>query len=372
MRRTDDGSTTPYRVLVVDDSALMRKLISDLIGSSPELEVVGFARDSIEAVEMTERLKPHAITLDVEMPGKSGLDALPDLLAVAPGAAIIMLSAHTQAGADVTLTALERGAIDFFPKPDKNQLAQIRENRDVLVAKIVAAVQSKVPRRRALDRPSSHPGIGIKGLKADGRASDLDLPAVNASAYHFIVIGISTGGPQTLGNVLPLIQFPLPPMLIVQHMPATFTAVFAERLNRACTAFQVKEAEEGDKIIGGQVLIAPGGRHMEVKGTATSPRIGLSDGPAVSNHRPSIDVLFKSASRVFGSSAAAFLMTGMGRDGVDGCKEVLARGGVAFGQDEASSVVYGMNKVALQEEALSKQFAIDQFPALVKRYSSEK
>ena len=359
----------------------MRKLISDLIGSAPELDVVGYARDSREAVEMAERLRPDVITLDVEMPGKSGVDALPDLLAAAPDVAVIMISSHTKEGANITLTALERGAVDFFPKPDRNQLTLIRESRDVLVAKIIAAAQSKQPRRRSTEARQA-PGSAMEGavmprpkrreLKPTESGLDFPVFAASATAFHVIVIGISTGGPQALGNVLPLIPATSPPILIVQHMPATFTAVFAERLNRACPSLMVKEAEDGDKVIAGRILIAPGGRHMEVRGTPSNPRVILSDAPPVSSHRPSIDVLFKSAAKYLGASAVGLIMTGMGRDGVDGCKEILNQGGLTFGQDEATSVVYGMNKLAFLEGTLRAQFALDQFPNLIKRFCADR
>ena len=383
-----DPKPNAFRVLIVDDSALMRKLIADLIGSAPELDVVGFARDSAEALEAAERLQPDVITLDVEMPGKSGVDILPYLLTAVPHVAVIMVSSHTQEGANVTLTALERGAVDFFPKPDRNQLAIIRESRDVLVSKIIAAAQSKQPRRRSAESRLGHghvqgqgaavveggssPRLKRREVKPVESGSELPHFPVSSATIPIIVIGISTGGPQALGHVLPLIPANSPPILIVQHMPATFTAVFAERLNRACQSHMVKEAEDGDKVIAGRILVAPGGRHMEIRGTPSNPRVILTDAPPVSSHRPSIDVLFKSAAKYLGASAVGLIMTGMGRDGVEGCKEILSQGGLTFGQDEASSVVYGMNKLAFSEGTLRAQFALDQFPALIKRFCPDR
>ncbi|MFO0908059.1 MAG: CheB methylesterase domain-containing protein [Isosphaeraceae bacterium] len=182
------------------------------------------------------------------------------------------------------------------------------------------------------------------------------------------MIGISTGGPQALTAVLPLIQPPVPPILIVQHMPALFTGVFAERLNRACE-IEVKEAEEGDKLIPNRILVAPGGRHLAVAGLPPKSRVVITDDPPVSGHKPSVDVLFTSAARLFQSGTVAVIMTGMGRDGVDGCKKVLAAGGFTLGQDEATSAVYGMNKVAFLEGALNTQFALNQLPSLIRRLS---
>ncbi len=178
------------------------------------------------------------------------------------------------------------------------------------------------------------------------------------------MIGISTGGPQALSQVFPLLQPPIPPILVVQHMPAQFTRVFAERLDR-CSRLSIKEARDGDAVSPNQVLIAPGGRHMVVAGHSPRVRVSLTDDPPVSGHKPSVDVLFESAARVFHSAAIGIMMTGMGRDGVEGCKAILAAGGFTLGQDEATSVVYGMNKAAFLEGALKAQFPLDGLAAII-------
>jgi two-component system, chemotaxis family, protein-glutamate methylesterase/glutaminase len=178
------------------------------------------------------------------------------------------------------------------------------------------------------------------------------------------VIGISTGGPQALSHVFPLLQPPVPPILVVQHMPAQFTRVFAERLDR-CSPLSIKEARDGDAVLPNQVLIAPGGRHMVLVGHSPRIRVSLSDDPPVSGHKPSVDVLFESTARVYHSAAIGIMMTGMGRDGVDGCKAILAAGGLTLGQDEATSVVYGMNKAAFLEGALKAQFPLDELAAII-------
>jgi two-component system chemotaxis response regulator CheB len=180
------------------------------------------------------------------------------------------------------------------------------------------------------------------------------------------VIGISTGGPQALSQVFPLLLAPLPPILVVQHMLAEFTAVFTQRLDRyTSTSIKVKPAEEGDTVLPDQILIAPGGRHMMLTGGPNRVRVAISDQPEVSGHRPSIDVLFRSAAQVYQAGAVGVLMTGMGRDGVEGCKAILAAGGYTLGQDEATSVVYGMNKIAFVEGAIKAQFALDELPAIL-------
>ncbi len=366
------------RVLVVDDSALMRRLLSDMLSSAPEIEIAGTARNGREAVLQAVRLKPDVITLDVEMPEVSGLDALPTLLAVQE-APVIMVSALTQEGADVTLQALELGAIDFLAKPERNQLAEMRANRELLIAKVLGAVQSRARRpRRTPSRqstPTATPSLQSPGAsrtvratpRARARSSAMAIPPSLLSSVPntlCIVIGISTGGPQALSQIFPLLTPPLPPILVVQHMPAQFTAVFAQRLDRYCT-LTVKHADEGDPVLPSQVLVAPGGRHMALVGHPPRVRIALSDEPPVSGHRPSIDVLFRSAATVYKSAAVGLIMTGMGRDGVDGCKAILAAGGLALGQDEATSAVYGMNKAAMLEAAVKAQFPLEELPDIL-------
>lgn len=348
------------RVLVVDDSALMRRLISDLLAASGRIEVVGVARDGRDAVAQAARLRPDVITLDVEMPEVSGLDALPAILAVHE-APVIMVSALTQEGADVTLKALELGAVDYHPKPANGQLAAIRADGERLIAKVLGAAQGRVLRPR---RPAATPAVAACPPRAA-----VVLPAGEAAGC--VAIGISTGGPQALARVIPLIRSPAPPIVIVQHMPAQFTGVFAERLDRA-SSLEVKEAAEGDAVEPDRVLVAPGGRHLTLTGRAGRVRASLSAAgdPAVSGHKPSVDVLFRSVARMYGPTAVGVIMTGMGRDGADGCLAIRAGGGVTLGQDEATSVVYGMNKAALLEGAVQLQFALDDLPELIRALST--
>ncbi|MFO0911148.1 MAG: chemotaxis response regulator protein-glutamate methylesterase [Isosphaeraceae bacterium] len=371
------GNPARIRVLVVDDSALMRKLLADLLATSPEVEVVGMARDGEDALAQTARLRPDVITLDVEMPGRSGIEILPQLLAT-HDAAVVMVSSLTKEGADVTFAALERGAVDFLPKPDRNQFAQMREAADLLVSKVLSAAQSHRPKRKRSESsasgrraaPAGSSSSTLTPVPAAPSAPELSCPTPSTS-IRCIVVGISTGGPQALGAVLPLLTPPLPPILIVQHMPAPFTGVFAERLNRSC-AIPVKEAEEGDRLAPDRMFVAPGGRQMSIAGRAATARITITDDPPVSGHRPSVDVLFASAARVFQAATLGLILTGMGRDGVEGCKLIRSAGGLTFGQDEATSAVYGMNKVAFLEHALDGQFALNQLPALVKKLCAER
>jgi two-component system chemotaxis response regulator CheB len=369
----------PIRVLIVDDSALMRRLLGDLLRSAPEIVIAGTASNGRDAIAQARQLKPDVITLDVEMPEVSGLEALPTILAVHE-VPIVMVSALTQEGADVTLQALELGAVDFMPKPEKNQLAELRASRDLLVAKVLAAAHSRVRRPRrgrstSLPSPPTPPQLTtsrrsqrISGSPPPGgNTADLSLASPHGCAC--IVIGISTGGPQALSQLFPAIAPPMPPILVVQHMPGQFTGVFAERLNRYSN-LEIKHAEEGDLLLPDRVLVAPGGRHMTVAGIPPRVRVVLSDDALVSGHRPSIDVLFQSAARIFQAGTVGLIMTGMGRDGVEGCKEILAFGGLTIGQDEPSSVVYGMNKAAFLEGAIKAQFSLDELAAVLQHIAA--
>jgi two-component system, chemotaxis family, protein-glutamate methylesterase/glutaminase len=375
-----DPSRVAVRVLVVDDSALMRRLLTDLLHSSPEIEVIGTARNGREAVLQAVKLKPDVITLDVEMPEVSGLEALPALLAL-HAAPVVMVSALTQEGADVTLQALELGAVDFLPKPERNQLAELRGSRELLIAKVLGAAQSRVRRPRRSAAPPSAPSTTstttLKPRPARTRppgsipppASATTSAGTPAHGCACIVIGISTGGPQALSQIFPSLVAPIPPILIVQHMPGQFTGVFAQRLDRY-SPLKVKEAEEGDLVLADHVLVAPGGRHMALTGIPPRVRVTLSDEPPVSGHRPSIDVLFQSAARLYQSAAVGLIMTGMGRDGVEGCKAIVAAGGLVIGQDEASSVVYGMNKAAFLEGAVKAQFGLDELSGILQNIAA--
>ncbi len=366
------------RVLVVDDSALMRRLLTDLLRTAPEIEVVGTARDGRDAVLQASRLRPDVVTLDVEMPEASGIDALPLLLAIG-GLEVVMVSALTQEGADVTLHALELGAFDFLSKPEKNQLSELRANRDLLVGKVVAAASSgrrKGPKEHQLATKASaqvhHAEIAAaakrKAVPTAPPSSQIQKPS-RLPAVQCILIGISTGGPQALSRVFPELRPPCPPIIVVQHMPAQFTGVFAQRLNRY-TTLAVKQAQEGDAVLPDQVLVAPGGMHLVLKGTPPHVHVGLTADPPVSGHRPSVDVLFHSGANVYQRAAVGILMTGMGRDGVDGCKAILAAGGFTLGQDEESSAVYGMNKAAYSEAAVKSQFALDELPGVIANIAS--
>ena len=354
---------TPVRVLVVDDSALIRKVLTEILRGEPGIEVVGTAPDGASALEMAERLRPDVVTLDIQMPGPSGLDILPTLV-TGLGLPVVMVSSLTHAGADETLAALELGAVDFMAKPERHQIGELKASGDSLVEKVLSAAGSRVRRRRPPSASRPSPPAPRAAAPAPPAAPPPRLPDAPAN-LPCVVIGISTGGPEALSQTLPLLSPPLPPILIVQHMPATFTAVFAGRLARRC-AVPVKEAAQGDPVVPNQILVAPGGRHMVITGHPPRCTVSITDGPAVSGHRPSVDMLFQSAAKAYGPSTVGVIMTGMGRDGVDGCKAILAAGGDTHGQDEATSCVYGMNKAAFLEGAVRSQFAATDLPAILR------
>jgi two-component system chemotaxis response regulator CheB len=357
-------------VLIVDDSALMRKRLASLMESTGQLSVCGFAHNGDEAVQKNVELKPDVMTLDVEMPGKNGLEAIPAILEARP-VPIIMVSGLTLDGAQTTLDALNQGAVDFISKPTGISPDYLRQLQAELVSKITAVSGQPVHvpkfRRRPLGAVTSPP----KALPArpapptPAVSVSSDLPAAPRELNDVLVaIGISTGGPPALQEVFENLTLPIPPIVVVQHMPSQFTGPFSQRLNQICP-FLVKEAAEGDVIRPNQVLIAPGGRHLTVQRRSGRTFVSIDDGDLVSGHRPSVDKMFCSAAEIYGSQLVGVIMTGMGRDGADGCKRILEKGGRTLGQDQASSVVYGMNRVAFREGGVQKQFALGELAGLV-------
>ena len=325
--------TTPVRVLVVDDSALMRKLIPQILAADSSIQVVGTAMDGNFGLKKIEELRPHVITLDLEMPGMGGLDMLKEIMR-GHRLPVIVVSSHSTEGASVTLKALSMGAFDFVAKPS-DVSARMPEIAHELISKIKAAAHS--------------PGFRITA-PAPVLASPVDkaTPDAKNRPTRIVAIGISTGGPQSLQHVLPQLPKDFPgTILIVQHMPEGFTEMFSRRLDEIC-AIRVKEAQSGDLLLAGRALVCPGSRHLKVKRLPLGDVVVLSDEPRVNGHRPSVDVLFKSVAEEFGDKSVAVLMTGMGEDGAQGMGTVKAAGGMTIAQSEESCVVYGMPKAAIE------------------------
>ncbi len=318
------------RVLVVDDSALMRKLIPQMLAADESIDVVGTAMDGSFCLKKIEELKPNVVTLDLEMPGMNGIDALKEIMRREP-VPVIVFSSHSTEGASVTMKALGLGAFDFVTKP-KDATAHMDETARELIAKVKAAAECKL-------KPRILSGATPKPEK---------VAATVGSATKVVGIGVSTGGPQALEYVLSQLPGDFPGAIaVVQHMPDGFTDMFARRLDEVCP-LRVKEAQSGDMLQPGRVLICPGNRHMKVKRLPLGDIAVLSDEPRVNGHRPSVDVLLRSVAEEFHANAVGVIMTGMGDDGAEGLGMVKKEGGMTIAQSEESCVVYGMPKAAIE------------------------
>jgi two-component system, chemotaxis family, protein-glutamate methylesterase/glutaminase len=329
----------PIRVLIVDDSALIRKLLTSWLSTDPEIEVVGTAPDPFIARERIKALNPDVITLDVEMPNMDGLTFLQKIMTLRP-MPVIMVSSLTQAGAETTLEALEIGAVDFVAKPTNND----RQAIDAVAAELQAKVKS-----------AAHIRVGARRAAPPPRPPRRERPA--GAAGKIVAIGASTGGVEALKLVLMALPAECPPVLVTQHMPPRFTTAFAQRLDREC-AMTISEAVHNEVVEPGHVYIAPGSYHLELAYTGGRYRCCLEDGPTVSGHRPSVDVLFRSVACVAGRMAVGAILTGMGKDGAEGLLALRQAGGITLGQDERSSLVYGMPRVAFERGAVMRQHSL--------------
>jgi two-component system chemotaxis response regulator CheB len=336
-------------VLVVDDSATIRRLLTEILSRDPEIEVVGQAPEPAVARQMIKELNPDVITLDIEMPNMNGLDFLEKIMRLRP-MPVVMVSTLTQRGAEATIEALELGAVDYHAKPTDNVAVSLVAGGAELAAKVKMAARAHVRARVAAPSKKTRPAAPFK----DPGAS-------------LIAIGASTGGVEALIEVLSHFPENCPPTVITQHMPEHFTASFAARLDRIC-APKVAEATEGAPLSPGHVYLAPGGRsHLEVAGIGVF-RCKLSEGEAVSGHLPSVDVLFHSVARCAGRRAIGVILTGMGRDGAKGLAAMRQAGGMTLGQDEASCVVYGMPRAAFEAGAVERQMPLEKLgPEIIRQ-----
>lgn len=351
-------SAQPVRVLVVDDSALMRKLIPQMIETDGSIHVVGTAMDGNFGLKKIAELKPQVVTLDLEMPGMDGIEMLKEVMR-RHRLPVIVVSSHSTKGASVTLKALSLGAFDFVAKP-ADVTSRMQESARELIAKIKAAAQSR----------------GIQIAPAEELPQPVPrkkIPSVGISPPTKVVaIGVSTGGPQSLQYVLSQLPPEFPgSILVVQHMPEGFTEMFARRLDE-CTALQVKEAQSGDVLHAGRVLICPGSRHLKVKRLPLGDVAVLSDEPRVNGHRPSADVLFKSVAEEFGPRALGLIMTGMGDDGANGMGAIKAAGGVTIAQSEQSCVVFGMPKAAIERGYVMRVVDLESLAATLNAHCSDR
>jgi len=325
------------KVLIVDDSALIRQLLSGILNADPMIEVVGTAQDPIFAREKIKELKPDVLTLDIEMPRMDGITFLKNLMRLHP-MPVIMISTFTEVGADITLNALELGAVDFIAKPKINAIEQLKSYADDIIEKVKVAATAKIK--------TSFEDSGFGNRVNTNR--QLKKPIVNyaSSSYikpakRIIAIGASTGGTEAIKELLIKMPSDAPAVVISQHIPATFSASFAKRMNENC-AMQVHHAMDGQQILSGNVYIAPGTHHLLVRKNSKGYICSLDDGPLVNRHKPSVDVMFNSVRKSVGLNTIGVILTGMGADGAEAMKKMHDSGITTIAQDEKTSVVWGM------------------------------
>ncbi|MEZ9522790.1 protein-glutamate methylesterase/protein-glutamine glutaminase [Enterovibrio norvegicus] len=330
-----------HKVLIVDDSAVFRALLSEIIDADPQLDVVGLAVDPYEAREKIKKLKPDVITLDIEMPKMDGVQFLRNLMRLHP-MPVVMISTLTQHGAEATLAALEIGAVDYFPKPTDNVAAELNTYRQLVVEKVKMAATANIA--GAVHKPSGE--ISVSGRQLN---NDIDI----------IGIGASTGGTEAIRNVLEALPELMPPIVITQHIKAVFSKSFSERLNRA-SKLTVEELATGKApLINGRVYVAPGDVHLKIIKKGGRYYCTRCDSEPVQRHKPSVDVMFSSIAQAAGKRAMSVLLTGMGRDGAQGMLEMRQQGAITVAQDEHSSVVWGMPRAAVELEAAQHVLPLD-------------
>lgn len=346
------------RVLVVDDSALVRSLLAEIIGRQPDMECVGVANDPLIAREMIRKLNPDVITLDIEMPKMDGIEFLSRLMRLRP-IPVVMISTLSERGAEITIRALELGAVDFVPKPRIGLMDGIRELSTQIVEKIRIAANARVCRTLNIDSDLSLQSKKLFSSPANGLG--------RISTEKLIFIGASTGGTEAIREVLVNLPADSPGIAITQHMPPGFTTSFAARLNTLCR-ISVQEAADGCRVLPGHAYIAPGGKQFWINRSGANYICVVRDGEPVNRHRPSVEVLFQSAARIAGRNAFGIMLTGMGADGATAMREMRDAGSYNFVQDEASCIVFGMPREAILRGAADEVLPLSGIaPALMAR-----
>jgi two-component system, chemotaxis family, protein-glutamate methylesterase/glutaminase len=350
----------PIKILVVDDSAVVRQALTEIFDAEPDLSVIATAADPyIAALRMKEE-RPDVITLDVEMPRMDGLTFLQKLMSQFP-IPVVMCSSLTEQGCETALRALEYGAVDIITKPRIGVKQFLEESRILICDTVRAAAQARLGRRPTLLHVEEK-------LSADVIVPDAVARPLIATTEKVVVIGASTGGTEALCALLGALPPDAPGIVVVQHMPEQFTASFAQRLDRQCRV-RVKEAADDDGVVRGRVLIAPGNRHALLKRSGARYFVELRDGPLVTRHRPSVDVLFRTAARYAQKNAVGVILTGMGDDGAQGMLEMHESGAVTIAQDEASCVVYGMPGSAVRLGGVDRILPLDRIPAAIMQFA---
>ena len=341
------------KVMVVDDSALVRQTLCDILNSDPEIEVVATAADPFLAAERLRTIVPDVITLDVEMPRMDGLTFLQKIMSQHP-IPVVMCSSLAQEGSETALRAMEYGAVDIITKPKMGTKQFIEESRVMICEAVKGAALARLGKMRP--ERSSMKEVSPK-YTADVIMDKPNSKAMIQTTEKVVVVGASTGGTEALKVFLEMLPEDTPGIVIVQHMPEHFTAAFAKRLDSICRV-TVKEAQDNDTVVRGRALIAPGNHHTLLKRSGARYYVEIKDGPLVSRHRPSVDVLFRSAARYAGKNAVGVIMTGMGDDGARGMKEMFDAGAITIAQDEATCVVYGMPHEAVKHGGVHKVMAL--------------
>jgi two-component system chemotaxis response regulator CheB len=339
----------PIRVLVVDDSIFMRSMLRDAISKADGLEVIGTAQNGTEGLQKILCNKPDVVTLDIEMPGMTGLEVLERVMKECPTPCVVV-STKTQKGAQITLDALKLGAVDYVAKPLMEQGSTLEGFRQKVVEAVRVAAASN---RKTLTSASRT----VRPAARPQEFNDLPMDAI-------VAIGISAGGPQTLHQMMPAIPAKFPPIVITQHMPAAFTSAFAERLNAECK-LEVREAVTGDELRPGVALIAPGDQHLRVVQRGSKFSVVLSNGPKISGFRPSVDAMFDSLAAIAAERTVAVVMTGMGFDGAAGIRMLKQRGAATIAQDAETSIVYGMPKAAAETGCVDRIVPLHQIPSAI-------
>jgi two-component system chemotaxis response regulator CheB len=354
------------KVLVVDDSSFFRRRVSEIINSESRLEVIDVAVNGREAVEKAKALKPDVITMDIEMPVMDGITAVREIMAASP-TPILMFSSLTHDGAKATLDALDAGALDFLPKKfediarNRDEAISLLQQRVIQIASKRAFLRRPTTRTVSIGGPSSVRSLTTRtaGLSTAAPRSAVAKFRASGKRYQLTAIGTSTGGPVALQKILTNLPANYPhPIVLIQHMPATFTAAFASRLNTLCK-IQVKEAQDGDVLQSGVAYLAPGGKQMMLDGRAGAARLRIIDGGDRMNYKPCVDVTFGSAAKVYGDKVLSLVLTGMGADGREGARMLKSAGSTIWAQDEESCVVYGMPQAVAKAGISSEDLALD-------------
>ena len=355
------GMEKKIRVLIVDDSAVVRQTLADILSSDPQIEVMAVAADPFVAAERMRLEVPDVITLDVEMPRMDGLTFLHKIMTQHP-IPVVMCSSLAESGSETVLKALEYGAVDVIRKPQVGTKQFLEESKIRICDAVKAAALSRMKKRSAKAMRDVEPK-----LSADAVLAKPDSRAMIQTTEKVVVVGASTGGTEALRIFLEALPPDAPGIVIVQHMPENFTAAFAKRLDSLCRV-SIKEAADDDTVIRGRALIAPGNRHLLLKRSGARYYVEVKDGPLVSRHRPSVDVLFRSTARYAGKNAIGVIMTGMGDDGANGMKEMKEAGAMTIAQDEASCVVFGMPAEAIKRGAVDTVLPLEGIaPAILKK-----